>query len=436
VRQADSGSGICGACCTSLFGMGIFVSMLGVLGWNEQSSVCSSRALAAAEEAVEAVDCDARPEMNKGSLVHFDCPLARESLPEWTPGSFGIDGAAEAFRVSAVRVTQTVEMLQCKEEVETHKRKQGDKVIETKTYTYTKEWSDREVESNGFKAWSVDDAWQALSRGCGGDFKGNRPFPVRSAQRHAQRLVAGNFDVTRHVGRVAADTPIDFLSSWHGWRFQLGGETATVARSAIYCGCRPEEPDIGCARVTYRRSSAARVSHLAEAGADGGTRPWAAPGSWMCSPRGQSSSVDLFREGSSGAAELVRAAQGTNAVMTWLIRVLGVLFAVFGVRLSLYPVEALAQALDGTLSWFRSVPIAGPMLDFAGDVIRGAVGCAVSLIALGIAVPASLAVITVMQAAMRPFIAVPVLVGCVAALCVTAAQMRTFAREGQKMKTA
>ncbi|CAK0887501.1 unnamed protein product [Prorocentrum cordatum] len=167
-------------------------------------------------------------------------------------------------------------------------------------------------------------------------------------------------------------------------------------------GKRPPDPrsrwlGVGCARVTYRRSSAARVSHLAEAGADGGTRPWAAPGSWMCSPRGQSSSVDLFREGSSGAAELVRAAQGTNAVMTWLIRVLGVLFAVFGVRLSLYPVEALAQALDGTLSWFRSVPIAGPMLDFAGDVIRGAVGCAVSLIALGIAVPASLAVITVMQ---------------------------------------
>lgn len=436
MRQSGSGGSIGGACCTSLLGMGLFVAMLGVLGWNEQSSVCSSRALAAAGEAVQAVSCESWPENNRGSLVHFDCPLAPESLPEWTPGSFGIDGAAEAFKTNAVKVKQIVEMLQCREKVTTDKRKEGGKVIETKTYTYTKEWSDHEVDSKNFKAWSVNDAWYALSRGCGRDFEGNRPFPVRSTERHAERLVAGSFDVTRHAGRVAVDTPIDLLSSWKGWRFQLGGEAATVARSAIYSGCQPEEQDIGCVRVTYRRSSAARVSHIARVRADGSTGPWAAPGSWMCSSESKSSSVDLFRAGSSDADEMIRAAEDTNAAMTWAIRILGVVLAYTGVRQSFYPVEALAQALDGTLSWFRGVPVAGPMLDFAGDVIRGAVGSAISMIAFGIAVPSSLAVIAVMQAAMRPFIAVPALVGCAAALCYTAAQMRACAWQGQKTKKA
>merc|ERR1711933_252184 len=117
---------------------------------------------------------------------------------------------------------------------------------------------------------------------------------------------------------------------------------------------------------------------------DGTTRAWSAPSSWMCSSKGNSNRVDLFEPGSRNADELLEAAQNTNTVMTWLVRVLGFLAAFVGMRSFFAPVEALAAAIDSVLDLFRCIPVVGWLLDFLGDVVRGAVGCAISLIAFGL----------------------------------------------------
>merc|ERR1740123_425167 len=116
--------------------------------------------------------------------------------------------------------------------------------------------------------------------------------------------------------------------------------------------------------------------------------------------------------------------------MTWLVRVLGFFVAYMGMRSFFAPVEALVAAIDSVLDLFRCIPVVGWLLDFLGDVLRGAVGCAISLIAFGLSVPSCMMVVSIMWVIMRPLVAVPLLVLSCVGLYFTIMAMQSYAKEG------
>jgi hypothetical protein len=425
-------SGFCGSILWSIFGIVLFWSMLFMLGWNEMSTVCVSKAYMAAEQQYQTAGCDSTPGSYSGSLVHFSCPLNAESLPKWSNENFGVSGD-ELFSIEAVKVAQHVEMYQCVEDVHTKTVKQGERTFESKSYTYHKEWRSTQVDSATFKAWQVETARHALDNGCGSNFNGNPSFPIESKTLQAATLAAGQYDLTRFMGRISSSVPIKLKG---GASVTLPGTNARVSVDAtqMVSGCQPGRPELGCIKVKYERSGSTEVSYLGRMQDDGTTRAWSAPSSWMCSSKGRSSRVDLFAQGSRDAGHLLESAESDNTLWTWVIRVLGFILAYVGIRSFFAPVEALVGAIDSGLDWFSFIPIVGRLLDFLGNVLRGAVGCAISLIAFGLSVPSCVMVVSIMWAIMRPLIAVPLLVLSCVGLYFTIMAMQSYAKEGQQKK--
>lgn len=425
-------SGVCGSILCSITGIVLFFSMLVMLGWNEMSTVCVSKAYAAAEQQYQTAACDGAPGSHGGSLVHFSCPLSAESLPKWSNANFGVSGD-ELFSVEAVKVAQHVEMYQCVEDVHTKTVKQGDRTFEEKSYTYRKEWRSTQVDSANFKAWQVDAARRALDNGCGLNFNGNPSFPIESSALQAATLVAGQYDLTRFMGSISSSVPVKLQG---GASVTLPGTNARVSVDAtqMLSGCQSGRPELGCVKVKYTRSGSTAVSYLGRMQDDGTTRAWSAPSSWMCSSKGRSSRVDLFAQDRRDAEHLLESAESENTLWTWVLRALGFIMAYVGIRSFFAPVEALVGAIDSGLDWFSFIPIVGRVLDFLGNVLRGAVGCAISLIAFGLSVPSCFMVVSIMWAIMRPLIAVPLLVLSCVGLYFTIKAMQNYAKEGQQKK--
>eukprot|EP00929_Paragymnodinium_shiwhaense_P026218 TRINITY_DN15628_c0_g1_i1.p1 TRINITY_DN15628_c0_g1~~TRINITY_DN15628_c0_g1_i1.p1 ORF type:complete len:454 (+),score=21.60 TRINITY_DN15628_c0_g1_i1:65-1426(+) len=426
---------ICGSICTSFAGICLFFGMLALLGWNEQRTVCTSRALIAAGEAYEDIKCDAPPEKYRGALVYFSCPIAESSLRTWTPADFGLAGGEEVFQRKAVKAAQKVEMFQCVEEERTERRKEGDREIEEKSYTYSMRWASDPVDSTRFKAYTVAAAKHSMRKGCGADFDGNPAFSLSSTTKTVSSLVAGSFDVTRWLSGIAVADSVQLST---GASLVLPGSTgkAVVAGNAIYSpGCEPPHaPKIGCQKITYAASSATHVSSLAQMLTDGRTRHWAAPGSWMCSSGTSSSRVDLFADEARDVMDMLDGAQSSNTITSWVLRVVGIIMTFVGIRLFFYPITAIVAAVDAGLSWFRFIPIVGWALDFLGDVLTTAVGVTINLISLGISLPCSIVVMAAMWTVMRPLLCFPLLLLSLGTLFYTYQQMQGYANETRKHK--
>jgi hypothetical protein len=471
------GSGLCGACGCSIVGLFLYFGALAGIAMNEVGTVCVSKALEFARQTYDVVDCnyhpkDKEPDYFRGELAYFSCPLGESSLEKFTPHNFkGARWLDGAFEEKAVKMRQEVSMYQCIE----HKHEKTEKVSDKETRTvvtweYRLEWSGSEVNSNNFKAWDNNEALRALERGCGRNFKRNPPMDMMQSETLSSGfMVAGGFDLTRLLDKVSVKEPVTIkqhpsgsysapLTTGNSKRLARDGQAYTRREFIEYYGeeqgvkawetARPEgggkakvglntvqtcvQPEVGCLKLAYFKSSIRHISHMAKLDAWLSlTKPWRAPSSWMCSSSSGSNSVDLFEEYAVSADELVDSAQSSNTAMTWLFRLCGFIAVVVGVYCFLQPIQAVADMVDKFLDWFKFIPILGWGLDFLGDVVSGAVGFAIVLISFGIGAPSAIAVLSVSWLVMRPVIGVPMLLGSFMFFAWTVKQMLNYAVIGK-----
>lgn len=352
---------------------GIFLcglSLLGV-GWNEKRAACISQRLHTGLHHVHHVeDCsdvevannlDADDDERK--LVHISCKLHDDlSQPKVTPAAFesatdvGLD---DAFEVRAYKVIQEVSMYQC---METQ--------IANSVSDYKADWSPTPIDSSKFKALSNQDA--KIRNACS---RSNPAFPANPGQaiKHGDLLVIGNwglspgtglprlgggFMMQRFADRIQAD---EVIMPRTNLSLRIGGEAAFVNGDGSVTSCDvsgPRAPEVGCLRVSWRRSTTESLSVMArlvkrrlrdlpdyvpEHGHEDDhvirTEPWHVPGSLLC-PEG---TVDLFEQGEWDAKAMVNLALGKHGVEFWGARMIGLLLAVLGFGLVLLPMRDLAS---------------------------------------------------------------------------------------------
>lgn len=470
---------LCGSLCCSMMGIVMYISSLVLVANNEMSTVCVQRALQSARELYEEVPCDGTGlDKNFAGPLFLSCPISEASLPTRSPADFGASWLEGAFREKSVKLRQEVSMLQCEEKKHTRHNP-----VEIVSYTYSLEWKTTPVDSQGFKAWSVHAAREALRSGCGPDFQRNPSFPLSTQELAANSLLAGSFDLSRHLSSISANEPVALQHGSYVTPSSLsrggsrGGQERRVAKDGTpytyrefidYYGdetarrewqaARPADSqgsssggivgnsfhtcaggyeEVGCLRISYSRSSATHISHIARSsGRASGvakTRAWTAPKSWMCSS-GSSSQVDLFAAGVSTPEELVESAEASNAASTWALRILGVILAVAGVMMFLNPLQAVANLVDEFFDWFRFIPVLGWLLDTLGDAIAGAVGCAIFAVSLGIGLPSSILVLSITWCVMRPLLGIPMFLGSAAAICYSVRGLFQMAKNGKERR--
>lgn len=364
----------------------LFLVAFPVLFWNEGRAVKTARRLAEGAGAVVSVGIDRVDAANEGRLVHVSGKaMTKETLSD------------EAFGVSAtaIKLSRSVEIFQWVENKNVKREKKGDKTIETTTYTYKKEWCRAPVDSSGFKEAG----------------HGNPPtaLPFSNQELVAKEVTLGAFSLSEaNIRKIGGAKEFPFAPDFklpealkgqfvNGVIYvpaaktvaapaaQAGSPLLAAAQAAVSNAVGSvlhdvaAAPEVGDLRVKFRVVEPHDIS-LCEKQVGNSFMPWTAS---------DGKAISLQRDGLADAAAMFASAQSSNAMMTWILRLVGFLVMLFGVRMVLAPLSVLVDVIP---------------------VLRTIVSAGVGAIAFLVSGVCSLFVIAVAWLFFRPLLAIALIV--------------------------
>ena len=339
-----------------LIGVIFVVVSIGVLFWNEGRAIRTAQGLAEGAGIVRSVPADRVDPANDGRLVHVSGMLSTAG-----PAS----DADFALQVNGVRLVRHVEVYQWKEETHSETRTRfGGGEERTTTYKYVRTWSDKPIDSDRFKE----------PRG-----HTNPVMTYQSRESLAPGTRLGAFAVPEPLLRgfgeprrlAATDVQADAL------QIRVNKPVA-VNDGVLYVGRDPSQPAIGDMRISFSEVPLEAASVVA-AQAGSGFAPF---------PTHTGTTVELIAAGAVPAKVMFQHAEEENVTMTWILRLIGVIFMLIGFNFVLRPLA-----------------VAGSVIPLLGDVI----GAGTFLVALVCTVAIAPIVIAFGWLWYRPLIGIGVL---------------------------
>ncbi len=297
-----------------LFGLLFVVAGCALLFWNEGNSAKTAAALHEGAGQVVSVSSERADPANEGKLVH----VAGE-----TKAANPARDSEIGLNANGLKLSRKVEMYQWKEEQEKETRKKLGGGEETITrYTYKREWSDRPIESSRFRETSGHQ---------------NPAMPqTRSRSFAAEGATLGGFRLDAQViSLLGSGDTFDVPASALAGAKKVFGERASVAQGAIYAGNNPDAPVVGDIRVTYTLLPVQPVSVVGKQIQSGFT-PFTTS---------NQRTVLLAETGIKDAAILFKHAEDANKILTWILRLVGVIVLFLGFRMMLSLLEVLADII-------------------------------------------------------------------------------------------
>lgn len=310
----------------------LVIGMIWLLSWNEGRSVQTYRALAEGAGIVVSLDNGTVDPANEGKLVHISGPVKPDGTPE--------DPALGVSAEGAAGLNRKVEMYQWVEEKksETQKTLGGGEETVT-TYSYQKEWRPRRVNSSDFR--------QA-------DQHQNPDMPIEGERFTVATAALGAFTVDgRAVANLGTDSPVrlspDVVAQVTS---ALGSEKPVRADgTTVYVSQNRQSPAIGDLRISFSREDIAEASFV-------GAQKGATIAGYKAS---NGRELLLSAAGRVTSAEMFDAAQSENTLITWLVRVGGLLGMFIGFALMLSILGIIADV----------IPFVGSIVSFGTSIIAG-----------------------------------------------------------------
>ena len=342
--------------------VGVFIGLIfivvsvGVLFWNEGRAIRTAQGLTEGAGIVRSVPAEAVDPANDGRLIHVSGMLS-------TAGP--VSDPDFAMRVRGVRLDRHVEVYQWKEETHSESRTRlGGGEERTTTYKYVRTWSDKPIDSDRFKE----------PRG-----HTNPVMTYQSRESLAPGTRLGAFAVPESLLRgfgearrlAATDAQVNALQN-------RVTKPVTVNDGILYVGRDPSEPAIGDMRISFSEVPVQPASVVA-AQSGSGFAPF---------PTHTGTTVELIAAGSVPAKVMFQHAEEENVTMTWVLRLIGVIFMLIGFNFVLRPLA-----------------VAGSVIPLLGDVI----GAGTFLVALVCTVAIAPIVIAFGWLWYRPLIGIGVL---------------------------
>ncbi|MBV9239088.1 MAG: TMEM43 family protein [Xanthobacteraceae bacterium] len=340
-----------------LIGIVLIIGAIVLLFWDEGRAVTTARSLAEGNHAVVEAGSASIDPSNDGKLVYVSGELdARAPL---TDQEFGVPA-------NALRLLRKVEMYEWKEESKTETRnKLGGGEEEVKTYTYHRVWSDRYEDSNRFKQ---PDGHQ------------NPPMRYHGHVVVAHDASLGAFHPGEQVLRLLpADERFPLAPGLTARLSARVGSPVTVVDGDIYFAADPGNPSVGDLRVSYSIAPNGPASLIGRQTGSDLTAYQTKAGDQLL----------MAVAGVKSAAEMFKAAEDENRVLTWVLRLVGAAVMFFGFVLILSPLVVVADV----------VPFVGSILE------AGA-----ALVALVLTIALGSAIIALAWLWYRPLLAIGALV--------------------------
>lgn len=341
-------SRIGGALSGVVIGLILILVSIVALFWNEGRSVKTARALAEGAGLVETIDPAGGLETANGRLVHFSGQLKPEGIAADNLFS-GV--AAPAGSTALIR---NVEMYQWEETSRSETRtKLGGGEETVTTYTYSKVWADRAIDSGSFK------------RPAGHE---NPPMPVRGETFSVPRGTVGSItldgEAIDNIGEMRPVAPGGAVAD--AVKAAFGSDRfVTPDGEAVAVRAYPGTTTVGDLRISFQSRHVDDVSAVGQlkSGRLGGYK----------ASNGQE--IFMVQAGQASAKEMFDSAVAENTVITWIIRLAGFIFMAIGFGLVLAVIGVIGDV----------VPLIGSILRFATGFVAFAAASLVSTIVIAVA---------------------------------------------------
>ena len=318
-----------------------------LLWWNEGRTFKTAGAIGEAELVTHDVHDISRLDPSlEGKVIHATSKAdTRDVLSD---SLFGV-------QANAISLRREAEYYQWEEHEHSETRKKlggGEETV--RTYTYSKNWVSSPIDSGTFRD---------------------------PAYRDSNSVLANIDDSTLWAGTVTfgAYTLPDFLKHSIGGELPLTldspdlqnisgivpAERVHVSGSTIYLGTNPGSPQIGDVRVTFTQTPPAEVSIIAQV-IRNTFEPFTASNGYTFS---------RLTMGAAGMAKMFESARSSNNTIAWILRAVGLIMAVIGLRLVFKPLSVLADV----------IPILGTIVEGGAGVVAFVLGLAWSLIVIAVA---------------------------------------------------
>ena len=350
-----------------LMGIVLVVVATGLLYWNEGRSVRAGDAIAEAKLAMVEMPSPAQIDSSlEGQLVHA-CGRA-DTKDVLTDSMFPV-------KATAISISRKAEFYQWVESSETKKQQKlggGEETVTT--YKYERKWVSSPVDSSSFKKKeghantvkaNVDSSSQYAQNVTFGAYRlpdflirsvgGARPLPVSLTDAQIEALQKEIFPEQAQQIQNAGYS--------YGTSFVIP-RMVHARQNTIYIGVQENQPEIGDVRVSFTQVLPADVSLIAKVNGDSFEKFVASNGN----------KFSEFSMGRVSADVMFKSAEDTAAMITWGLRILGVILCVAGLNMILAPLSVLASV----------IPMLGSIVGAGTGIVAGLIGFAWSLIVIAI----------------------------------------------------
>ena len=355
-------------------GIVLFLAASALLWWNEGRAVKTDKMLDEAEGAyVEMENPNKKDASLEGELI---CGTAMATTEDsLVDNVYGI-GA------KAISLQRTVEYYQWVEhEKSKSEDKLGGKEVTTTTYTYTKEWTVKPVQSSEFKdpayqgkntvLMTVEPEDQWAENVSFGAYKLNESLIHSISSKEPMELSGISTDLMKQLekntkvayemanGKQVVDQVVDMVTSDSTYNY--------VHRdgNVLYFGRTPGSPQVGDVRVTFEKVVPAKVTIIAQVSGDT-FKPYKAK---------NGKRFQRLVMGQKDASEIFESEHKANSMWLWALRILGIMLVISGLKGIFGFLETLLKV----------VPFLASILGWGVGVVCTVMGVVWSLIIIAIA---------------------------------------------------
>jgi hypothetical protein len=339
-----------------VLGLVLFGVSFPLLWWNEGRAVERYRALKEGAAVVVSVPADTVDPQNDAKLVHLSGKAVTDGTV--TDDTFGVSA-------EALKLRRQVQMYQWEEHKSSRRKKKlGGGTRTVTTYNYNKTWADHVINSQDFR------------EPAGHENPGSMPY--RSGEWQADEVTVGAFRLAPSlVDRIDAYQSLSVEGSVLPQ--SLRGKVKSSG-SGFYIGGDPGVPQVGDVRISFQITPPTDVSIVA-AQTKGTLATYATK---------SGSSLEMLQLGTHTSDAMFERAHEQNRMLTWLLRLAGLIAMAVGLGLI-----------------FRPISVVADVIPFLGSLVGMGIGLAAFLVALCL----SLVTIAIAWVAHRPLLGIGLLVG-------------------------
>ncbi len=324
----------------ALFGIILFLGSFFLVWWNEGNSIHTENDLKKGNKDIISIKSDNPLPENENKLIHLSGKV--ETNDTLIDQEFGITANAIALS-RRVLIYQWVES----KTERTEKELGGSEKVIT-NYNYTKQWVSGPINSSEFK----------IEEG----HLNKCDFPYRDKTSISQNAKVGSFDLTAPLLHQIDEFEYYIIDS------TLYNESFTISSNSIYLGSEKiyDNPEIGDMKISFQVAYAPEMVSIIAQQLNGTLSPHIGE---------NGTEIVKLAYGTVSAENMIKLALKENSTQTWILRGLGLLLCIIGLRLILRPISMIADVL----------PILGSIANFGIGLLSVILGLILILATISIA---------------------------------------------------